>query len=119
MFSRKLGRIDSGGGGSAGGGKPRDSGGGGSVGGGKLHDSDGGGSVGGGKPRDSSNDEMYWRKLSSVIDVNKERLWDAMIEGFEKYGHVLKERAKLIKETDSLKQQVIKVLKLLNVLVAS
>ena len=73
-------------------------------------DSVGGGFVGGGKPRDSSNDEMYWRKLSSVIDFNKERLWDAMIEGFEKYSHVLKERAKLIQETDNLKQQVLQVL---------
>ena len=33
-----------------------------------------------------------------------------MIEGFEKYSHVLKERAKLIQETDNLKQQVLQVL---------
>ena len=56
--------------------------------------------------RDNTYDEEYWTQLASVIDQQKERLWDAMISGFEKYSHVLKERSTLIVETDSLRQQV-------------
>jgi len=55
--------------------------------------------------RDNTYDEEYWSQLASVIDQQKERLWDAMISGFEKYSHVLKERSTLIGETDSLRQQ--------------
>ena len=56
--------------------------------------------------RDNTHDEEYWTDLSSVIDQQKERMWDAMLSGFEKYSHVLKERSTLIGETDSLRQQV-------------
>ena len=56
--------------------------------------------------RDSSMDEDYWNQLASVIDEKKERVWDALIEGFDKYSHVLVERSSLIQETDALKQQV-------------
>jgi len=44
--------------------------------------------------------------MAAVIDQQKERLWDAMLSGFEKYSHVLKERSTLIGDTDSLRQQV-------------
>lgn len=44
--------------------------------------------------------------MSSVIDVKKERVWTALLDGFEKYLAVLTERASLIQETDALKQQV-------------
>ena len=35
--------------------------------------------------RDDSQDAAYWRKYTSVISENKERLWDGLIEGLEKY----------------------------------
>ena len=44
--------------------------------------------------------------MSSVIDVKKERVWTALLDGFEKYLSVLTERASLIQETDALRQQV-------------
>lgn len=55
--------------------------------------------------RDDSMDAAYWSQLASVIDEKRERVWDAMIAGFEKYSHVLTERAQLIQDTDGLKQQ--------------
>ena len=51
-------------------------------------------------------DESFWQKMSSVIDVKKERVWTALLDGFEKYLAGLTERASLIQETDALKQQV-------------
>ena len=62
------------------------------------------------KNRDTSMDEQYWKQLASVIDEKKERVWDALIEGFEKYSQVLVERSSLIQETDGLKQQVSQIL---------
>ena len=44
--------------------------------------------------------------MASVIDVKKERVWTALLDGFEKYLAVLTERASLIQETDALRQQV-------------
>ena len=44
--------------------------------------------------------------MTSVIDNPKEHVWDALIDGFEKYLSVLTERAALIQETDALEQQV-------------
>ena len=64
-----------------------------------------------GSNRDTSMDEAYWQQLASVTDEKKERVWDAMIDGFEKYSQVLSERATLIHDTDALKQQVNYVLK--------
>ena len=65
--------------------------------------------------RDNTYDEEYWTQLASVIDQQKERMWDAMISGFEKYSHVLKERSTLIDETDSLRQQVRSLQKLYDI----
>ena len=36
--------------------------------------------------RDNTYDEEYWSQLASVIDQQKERMWDAMISGFKKYS---------------------------------
>ena len=44
--------------------------------------------------------------MTGVIDSSKEHVWDALIDGFEKYLSVLTERAALIQETDALEQQV-------------
>ena len=53
-----------------------------------------------------SLDAEYWQKMTGVIDSSKEHVWDALIDGFEKYLSVLTERAALIQETDALEQQV-------------
>jgi hypothetical protein len=53
-----------------------------------------------------SLDAEYWQKMTAVIDSSKEHVWDALIDGFEKYLSVLTERAALIQETDALEQQV-------------
>jgi len=55
--------------------------------------------------RNASLDEEYWQKLAGVMDAKSERVWDAMIDGFEKYQTVLTERATLIHDTDALRQQ--------------
>ncbi|XP_067046612.1 dynein regulatory complex protein 1-like [Acropora muricata] len=58
-----------------------------------------------GTGREAILDESFWPKMSSVIDVKKERVWSALLDGFEKYLSVLTERASLIQETDALRQQ--------------
>lgn len=55
--------------------------------------------------RDSSQDSEYWAKYAKLVDPNKERLWDALIEGMEKYSETLTSRSNLINETEALKQQ--------------
>ena len=53
-----------------------------------------------------SLDEAYWQRMSGIIDSKNERVWDALLDGFEKYLGVLTERSSLIQETDALRQQV-------------
>lgn len=55
--------------------------------------------------RDSSQDSEYWSKYAKLIDPQKERLWDALIEGLDKYSETLTSRSNLINETEALKQQ--------------
>ncbi|XP_052761400.1 dynein regulatory complex protein 1-like [Mya arenaria] len=55
--------------------------------------------------RDDTGDSEYWAKYAQVIDKKKERLWDALLEGLEKYSDTLGSRAGLINETDALRQQ--------------
>lgn len=56
---------------------------------------------------DDSLDGEYWQKMTSVIDKSKERVWNALEEGFEKYLSVLTDRAALIQETETLELQVL------------
>ena len=35
--------------------------------------------------RDSSEDAAYWSKYPGVLPDNTERMWDALLEGLEKY----------------------------------
>ncbi|KAK3087953.1 hypothetical protein FSP39_012723 [Pinctada imbricata] len=55
--------------------------------------------------RDSSQDSEYWAKYAKLTDDKRERLWDALLEGLEKYSEMLTGRAGLINETDALRQQ--------------
>lgn len=38
--------------------------------------------------RDSSEDSNYWASYAKLVDEKKERLWDALLEGLEKYRSV-------------------------------
>jgi len=61
--------------------------------------------LGTGVGRMATLDESFWQQMASVIDVKKEQVWTALLDGFEKYLGVLTERASLIQETDALRQQ--------------
>jgi len=50
-------------------------------------------------------DKKYWNEIADIINGKKVKLWDGLEAGLEKYYGVLKQRSKLIVETDSLKQQ--------------
>lgn len=55
--------------------------------------------------RDASGDSQYWAKYASLINEKKERLWEALVDGLEKYNETLTSRSSLINETDALRQQ--------------
>ena len=38
--------------------------------------------------RDSSEDASYWAKYSGVLPDKTERLWDALLDGLEKYRYI-------------------------------
>nr|XP_006825346.1 PREDICTED: dynein regulatory complex protein 1-like [Saccoglossus kowalevskii] len=58
-----------------------------------------------GVERDDSEDEAYWKKYASVLTSKDEKVWSALLTGFDKYSEVLNNRSKLISETDALRQQ--------------
>ena len=35
--------------------------------------------------RDDTDDEKYWKCYPGVVSQKKERLWDALVDGLEKY----------------------------------
>ena len=45
----------------------------------------------------------------AVIDDKKGRLWDGLIDGFERYNEILTERASQIQSTEALRQQVFEI----------
>ena len=47
----------------------------------------------------------YWSKYREIFSEQKEKLWDAVLMGLNKYYEVLKERHKLCNETESLRKQ--------------
>lgn len=55
--------------------------------------------------RDSSEDSEYWTRYSSMLSEKKERVWDALLDGLEKYSEVLNSRSSLLTETESLRTQ--------------
>jgi dynein regulatory complex protein 1 len=55
--------------------------------------------------RDDSEDAAYWANYQHIVTDEKEKVWDALIYSFDKYYEVLTARAKLLEETDSLRQQ--------------
>ncbi|XP_010902771.1 dynein regulatory complex protein 1 [Esox lucius] len=55
--------------------------------------------------RDDSEDAAYWKSMADVIPEAKVKVWDALETALNKYHTVLMDRCKLIKDTQSLKQQ--------------
>ncbi|CAF0771917.1 unnamed protein product [Adineta steineri] len=55
--------------------------------------------------RDDSLDIEYWSKYPDVIDDQRERLWDALTSGLQKYYSTLTARAKLIDDNNALARQ--------------
>lgn len=39
--------------------------------------------------RDDTDDAKYWAKYPAVLTTTREHLWDAMLEGLDKYQSVL------------------------------
>jgi len=52
-----------------------------------------------------SKDGDYWKMFPAVIDEKKDRLWDGLITGLERYNEILTERANQIQSTEALRQQ--------------
>ncbi|CAG5095455.1 Similar to drc1: Dynein regulatory complex protein 1 (Danio rerio) [Cotesia congregata] len=47
----------------------------------------------------------YWRRYREIFDDKKEKLWDAMIIGLQKYHDILKERHKVIGDIEGIQRQ--------------
>ncbi|KAK0084354.1 hypothetical protein PV325_007190 [Microctonus aethiopoides] len=47
----------------------------------------------------------YWQRYRDIFSPEKEKLWDALMIGLNKYHEILKERQKLIQDSESLRQQ--------------
>ncbi|XP_064652139.1 dynein regulatory complex protein 1-like [Lineus longissimus] len=58
-----------------------------------------------GEERDDSEDTAYWYNYMALLPPKREELWDALLEGLEKYSETLTSRSTLITETDALRQQ--------------
>ncbi|XP_072490041.1 dynein regulatory complex protein 1 isoform X2 [Notamacropus eugenii] len=55
--------------------------------------------------QDVSKDSEYWNALCDIIPVTRLKLWDALIDAFQKYYNVLTQRAKLLSDNEFLEQQ--------------
>lgn len=55
--------------------------------------------------RDNTEDATYWAGYPAVLSDKTEKVWDALVEGLEKYNELATSRATLITETDALRQQ--------------
>ena len=64
--------------------------------------------------RNDSKDSEYWRHLADIVPVEREKLLTSLLTAEEKYCQILKERSKLVNDTDSLRQQNAELRLLLN-----
>ena len=55
----------------------------------------------------------YWSAYREIFDAQKEKLWEAILIGLNKYYEILRERHNLCSETESLKKQNIELQRLL------
>ena len=47
----------------------------------------------------------FWEKKSSIVTEKMWRIWNSTFKGMQRYNQTLEQRAKLIRDTDALKQQ--------------
>ena len=64
--------------------------------------------------RDDSKDCEYWGGLADIVSTEREKLLTSLLSAEEKYVAILKERGRLIQDTDSLRQQNAELRLLLN-----
>jgi dynein regulatory complex protein 1 len=64
--------------------------------------------------REISLDPGYWERIAAVTSLEKERMWDGLLVGLDRYSKVLQERTSLIQETESLSRQNTELRMLLN-----
>lgn len=55
----------------------------------------------------------FWARYREIFNEKRERLWDALLVGLNKYHEILKERHKLNTETESLRKQNLELQRLL------
>ncbi|KAF7997564.1 hypothetical protein HCN44_006135 [Aphidius gifuensis] len=56
----------------------------------------------------------YWKKYENIFTDEKIKLWDGLVDGLHMYRGILKERQKLINETESLYEQNLELCRLLD-----
>ncbi|KAJ9445493.1 Dynein regulatory complex protein 1 [Diplonema papillatum] len=66
------------------------------------------------KRKRQRDEKEFWQRLSHVIPDGHYRVWGALEDGLEKYLKQLQDRAKLIDETDAIRQQNDELRALLN-----
>nr|CAI5869388.1 unnamed protein product [Callosobruchus analis] len=48
---------------------------------------------------------QYWKQYNEVFDTDRQRVWDALLEGLTSYHEILKKRRNLCEEVVSLRKQ--------------
>ncbi|XP_023682315.2 dynein regulatory complex protein 1 isoform X1 [Paramormyrops kingsleyae] len=66
------------------------------------------------REKDNSEVSAYWEAMANVIPASRLKIWNALEAALEKYYSVLKERSKLLGETQGLQQQNTELKMLLN-----
>ncbi|CAM9650106.1 unnamed protein product [Lampetra planeri] len=55
--------------------------------------------------RDEERDQEYWHQLAGIIPDERLTVWDALLQGLDKYHTVLSAREGLVGETEALRRQ--------------
>nr|XP_032817535.1 dynein regulatory complex protein 1 [Petromyzon marinus] len=55
--------------------------------------------------RDEERDQEYWHQLAGIIPDERLTVWDALLQGLDKYHTVLSARKGLVGETEALRRQ--------------
>ncbi|XP_061424810.1 dynein regulatory complex protein 1 [Lethenteron reissneri] len=55
--------------------------------------------------RDEERDQEYWHQLAGIIPDERLTVWDALLQGLDKYHTVLSARESLVGETEALRRQ--------------
>eukprot|EP01059_Diplonema_ambulator_P025758 TRINITY_DN42856_c0_g1_i1.p1 TRINITY_DN42856_c0_g1~~TRINITY_DN42856_c0_g1_i1.p1 ORF type:complete len:586 (+),score=275.75 TRINITY_DN42856_c0_g1_i1:76-1833(+) len=66
------------------------------------------------KQRRRKEEKEFWVRMANVVPESHSRIWGALEDGLEKYYKQLQDRARLIDETDAIRQQNDELRALLN-----